>query len=147
MSQENRQRIAEIAARRDDMRVVTYVEEADLLMNDVQRVICMGGYNTLLSVVSFEKPALIVPRVEPRLEQLIRAQRFQDKGFVEMLHPDHLTPAALSDWLRRPVSHLPRRVEVDLNGLGRVVELVDSMAKRSIVAPSGVPSFNPERVR
>ena len=34
----------------------------------------MGGYNTYCEILSFDKPALIVPRMRPRLEQLIRAR-------------------------------------------------------------------------
>ncbi len=32
----------------------------------------MGGYNTYCEILSFDKPALIVPRLQPREEQLIR---------------------------------------------------------------------------
>ena len=35
-------------------------------------VVGMGGYNTFCEVLSFDKPALIVPRVKPRLEQAHR---------------------------------------------------------------------------
>ena len=36
-------------------------------------VVAMGGYNTFCEILSFDKPALVVPRVRPRLEQAIRA--------------------------------------------------------------------------
>ena len=38
-------------------------------------VVAMGGYNTFCEILSFDKPALIVPRTVPRLEQFIRASR------------------------------------------------------------------------
>jgi predicted glycosyltransferase len=88
-------------------------------------IVAMGGYNTICEVLSFRKPALIVPRVEPRREQLIRAQRLESLGLVEMLHPADLTSTALSDWLareRRPP--LAARRRVDLNGLTRVPHLL-----------------------
>ena len=40
-------------------------------------IVAMGGYNTFCEILSFDKPALIVPRTEPRLEQYIRASRAQ----------------------------------------------------------------------
>ena len=47
----------------------------------------MGGYNTYCEILSFDRPALIVPRVAPRQEQLIRAQRASALGLVDMLLP------------------------------------------------------------
>ncbi len=88
----------------------------------------MGGYNTICEVLSFRKPALIVPRVKPRREQLIRAERLQALGLVDLLHPADLTPGALSEWLanghRRPA--LARR-HIDLNGLTRVPQLLEEL--------------------
>jgi predicted glycosyltransferase len=48
----------------------------------------MGGYNTFCEILSFDKPALIVPRTTPRLEQLIRARRAAALGLVSMLSDD-----------------------------------------------------------
>ena len=39
----------------------------------------MGGYNTFCEVLSFDKPAVIVPRTAPRLEQYIRACRAEER--------------------------------------------------------------------
>ena len=47
----------------------------------------MGGYNTFCEILSFDKPALIVPRSVPRQEQLIRAERAVKLGLVSMLDP------------------------------------------------------------
>jgi predicted glycosyltransferase len=51
-------------------------------------VVSMGGYNTYCEILSFDKPALIVPRTVPREEQWIRAKRASDLGLIEMLLPD-----------------------------------------------------------
>ena len=48
-------------------------------------IVAMGGYNTFCEILSFNKPALIVPRTAPRLEQFIRAQRAAELGLVAML--------------------------------------------------------------
>jgi predicted glycosyltransferase len=45
----------------------------------------MGGYNTFCEILSFDKPALIVPRTLPRMEQFIRARRAAELGLVSVL--------------------------------------------------------------
>lgn len=54
-----------IAARRDDLRVLGFVEEPTLLLKTARRVVAMGGYNTVNEVLAFARPTLIVPRVRP----------------------------------------------------------------------------------
>ena len=65
-----------------------YLRIADL-------VITMGGYNTVMEILGHGRRAIIVPRVRPRLEQLIRAERLAARNLVRMIHPDELTPARL----------------------------------------------------
>lgn len=55
------------------------------LMSRAAGVVAMGGYNTFCEILSFDKPALLVPRARPRLEQTIRAQRAAELGLVRML--------------------------------------------------------------
>ncbi len=72
---------------------VPYVEviEFDSRMEDLiagaAAIVAMGGYNTYCEILSFDKRALIVPRVVPREEQLIRARRAVEFGLVDMLLP------------------------------------------------------------
>lgn len=51
-------------------------------------VIAMGGYNTFCEILTFDKPAVIVPRKKPRLEQYIRAARAEELHLTRMLDPD-----------------------------------------------------------
>jgi len=109
-------------------RVVSFVHEPTRLVRRADCVVAMGGYNTVYEVLSFEKPALIVPRVTPRQEQLIRAERLQALGLVDVLHPEALSAAALSNWLARgraPVR--PARERIDFNGLSRVPQLLEEL--------------------
>lgn len=87
-------------------------------------VVCMGGYNTVAEVLSTDTPALVVPRVEPRTEQLVRARRLSGMGLVDDAHPEDLTPQLLGRWLRGAVgaARRPRR-GVDLAGLDAVGRL------------------------
>ena len=71
--------------------------------------------------------ALIVPRVEPRLEQFVRAERLRDLGLLDVLHPDLLHPSTLSAWLRRDPAGARSHDHVDLNGLQRLPRYLDEL--------------------
>ena len=98
----------------------------------------MGGYNTVCEALSFEKHALIVPRVNPEPEQWIRAQHLRDMGLIDVLHPDELSATALSTWLARDLGPPPAsRKAIDFNGLARVpVLLAELLASSSEVTLS-----------
>jgi predicted glycosyltransferase len=75
------------AARLPKVRTITFDTRLESLMTRAAGIVAMGGYNTFCEILSFDKPALIVPRTTPRLEQYIRAQRASELGLVAML-PD-----------------------------------------------------------
>src|SRR5260370_28224966 len=77
------------AARLPKVRTITFDTHFEHLMARAAAVVAMGGYNTFCEILSFDKPALIVPRTAPRLEQYIRAQRAAELGLVAVL-PDTL---------------------------------------------------------
>ncbi len=58
-------------------------------------LVCMGGYNTLAEAVSTGTPTVCIPRVTPRLEQLLRSQAFERLGLVRNIHPANLSVAQL----------------------------------------------------
>jgi predicted glycosyltransferase len=57
--------------------------------------VCMGGYNTICEILTQGTVSLVIPRVNPRKEQLIRAQAFHQKGLIEYLAWDELSPKHL----------------------------------------------------
>ena len=128
-------RLAAHSARKPNLRILKFVTDADLLLRRADRVVAMGGYNTVCEVLSFEKPALIVPRVKPRLEQLIRAERLKDLGVIDVLHPDQLTPDSLTSWLQGD-RQSPRgvRKQINLNGLGNLVRSLEEL----LLAPAAL---------
>jgi predicted glycosyltransferase len=117
-----------LAAQQTRFRVCGFLAEPANLLKRADAVIAMGGYNTVSEILSFEKPSLIVPRVHPRQEQLIRGQRLRDLGLVDMLHPDQLRPQTLSRWLAS--EYCPRRsirTCLDFHGLSRLPRLLDEV--------------------
>ena len=67
--------------------VLTFDPRAEALMAGAAGIVGMGGYNTFCEILSFDKPAILVPRLEPRMEQFIRASRAQELGLVRMFNP------------------------------------------------------------
>lgn len=81
------------------LNVLEFVKEGDCLVSAASHVISMGGYNTLSAILSHQKPSLIVPRITPRKEQSIRANRLAEMGHVQTIHPDDLSSDAIAAWL------------------------------------------------
>jgi predicted glycosyltransferase len=125
MPPEVRQRLACLAASNSSLRVITFVVDTHPLLERADRVITMGGYNSVCEVLSYEKRALVVPRMYPRREQLIRAERLRDLGMLDVLHPEELSPRALTEWMAKDLSARPlARGRLDLNGLANLPSLL-----------------------
>ncbi|ANP37470.1 membrane protein [Phaeobacter gallaeciensis] len=88
---------ARVAALDGRVTSVGFESRIETLFAGACGVVCMGGYNTFCEVLSFDKPAVIVPRTTPRLEQWIRASRAEELGLVSMLDEDRdgWTPEAM----------------------------------------------------
>jgi predicted glycosyltransferase len=141
MPNQMRQQIQAYADKRSDLRVLEYVAEPTLLLEKADWVISMGGYNTTCEILSFEKRALIIPRVQPRQEQIIRTKLLQKLGLVDMLHPEQLNPQSLSAWLHQEKSASQMRPKIDLDGLKRIPQfLAEMLAENTHYFPSVVNS-------
>ncbi len=146
MAAEDRHALDRLAGDRADMSVLGSVDDAERLTAGATSVVAMGGYNTICEILAQGSRALIVPRTRPRTEQLVRAERLAARGLVEMMHPDHLTPRHLGNWLGAGGD---RRSDVasgiDLHGLARIPALADSLLGAPTMA-SGRRSWRREVV-
>ncbi|HLI10221.1 MAG TPA: glycosyltransferase [Alphaproteobacteria bacterium] len=117
------------ASRLAKIEMVTFDACMEILIDGAAGVVAMGGYNTFCEILSFDKPALIVPRTVPRLEQYIRATRAQELGLVRVLVDNaERDPRVMAAALRRlPQQSRPSAVVVPglLDGLGNVNRLVE----------------------
>jgi len=126
MEPEDREDLRSLAAARSDMRVIEFVADPHPLLCCADRVIAMGGYNTVCEALAFQKRTLIVPRVVPRTEQLIRANRLAELGLLDVLHPRDLTAPALSEWIRADARGVKPAVRaIDFGGVGRLPGLLE----------------------
>ncbi|MEM7377474.1 MAG: glycosyltransferase [Pseudomonadota bacterium] len=90
MPQKIRRALQRIARGHPRLHVLSFDNNLEGLMANSHAVVAMGGYNTYCEILSLDKPALIVPRKVPRLEQFIRASRSADLGLTQMLEPELL---------------------------------------------------------
>ena len=73
------------AARLPQVSAITFESHLEQYEARAAAIVGMGGYNTFCEILARNKPALIVPRAIPRLEQTIRAERASALGLVRML--------------------------------------------------------------
>ncbi|OLC54924.1 MAG: hypothetical protein AUH92_03225 [Acidobacteria bacterium 13_1_40CM_4_69_4] len=130
MSRRKREQIRDMAADMPFVDVAEFVEDMPWLCRAADLVVSMAGYNTVTEILDSGTPALIVPRVAPRLEQRIRAEALAARGLVEWLHPDDLSGARLAQKVlalacrgRRSPTNCPR-----LDGLAGTWEALMAVA-------------------
>ena len=72
-----------------------FVPHLSALFPSIDALVCMGGYNTLIESAALNVPTICIPRVQPRVEQLMRANAFEKLGLLQVCHPAELNPATL----------------------------------------------------
>jgi predicted glycosyltransferase len=78
------------------VRMLSHVFENSSYMNAADLIVTMGGYNSVCEVLRLKKKALVLPRVGPRVEQIMRAKCFAERGLVDMIHPQDISPKLLA---------------------------------------------------
>lgn len=117
--------------------VLDYHARIESLISGCSGMITMGGYNTFCEILSFDKPAVMIPRFEPRSEQLIRARRAAELGLVQMLEPEQFNVDALASLIAglsaqpKPSINMPSGT---LDGMDIVCERVASLINARAVA-------------
>jgi predicted glycosyltransferase len=129
MMAEDRERIKQRASRLEDISIIDFDARAETLMQNATAIISMGGYNTFCEILSFDKPALLVPRTHPRREQVVRAERACELGLVDLIDAERaddprLMARAINALLVRPKPSLGCGI-VDLDGLERIGDVVE----------------------
>lgn len=110
-----------------DLLVLPFLPSTQPFVRRARAVVTMGGYNTVCEVLESGTPALVVPRVRPRREQAIRAERLAATTHLDSMHPDLVRPDRLSDWIATAVRRPRGAHGVDLDGLARLPRLVEAL--------------------
>ena len=118
------------AGRLPNVHAITFNARLEALVARAAGVVAMGGYNTFCEILSFDKPALIIPRTAPRLEQHIRAARAAELGLVAMLPEERgRDPQTMAVALRR-LTNQPAPSEAVIPGLLDGMPNVNRLAKK-----------------
>lgn len=128
--------LAAQAGRLPGLQIVRFVTNMLSLIAGSDLVVTMGGYNSVVEALAARRPMVIAPRVEPRREQLIRAQLLEGHGLARVARLDlggagSLASAIDSQLAAGPPSE-PAWRAVDLGGAER--------AARHLLALDAVPS-------
>jgi predicted glycosyltransferase len=136
MPVEHRRGLLDLARANSRVRFFEYVEDLTDYVAAADAIVSMAGYNSICEILSFGRPAVVVPRVTPSKEQLIRAKALSSRGLVRMVHPADLTPGRILDevnqLLDRPIqSDAP----LNLEGLSNVAAELEALLAQG--APLG----------
>lgn len=130
MDAKQRRGLEDQASSDPQARAVEFAPNLGAMVAAAGAVVTMGGYNTLCELVLSGVPTVVVPRIQPRREQAIRAQLFAKRGLVEVVEPgpdlaDRLEPALAAALATGRRTSPP---VLDFGGLTRVARVLDDEA-------------------
>jgi predicted glycosyltransferase len=135
MSQHQRQEIKNRVQPIKNTRVIEFIPDLNVHMQEADLIVSMAGYNTIVELLALNKSTIAIPRIEPVKEQLIRANCMDKLGLLKCLHPHDLSPESLMKevftQLDEPVNGNGARVKatekINFNGLMTVSRTIGTM--------------------
>lgn len=120
------ERAKRLEREKTNFKVLEFTNNPQGLFEKSELVISMGGYNSVVELLHMKKYPLILPRVMPREEQLIRARVFREKGLCDYIHPSELSAETLSQKIKEMVkidrTNIP---SLSTNGLENVKRFIE----------------------
>lgn len=130
MAAAERQQIRARHGNRRDISIIDFTPDLVTTMAAADVVVGMGGYNTICEILSLAKPAVIMPRTHPRLEQWIRCSRLAALGLLRVVDPDGQTAGALIAQVRAALAAPPPDTSrLDLSGLSTLDRLLPAFVE------------------
>ena len=122
--------VSEFMARAENLRdvhIMRFTPQMEPYLQAATAIVGMGGYNTFCEILSFDKPTLLVPRIIPRREQAIRADRAEATGLLTVLPIDQYPdPEKMLDAL----SVLPQSAPPSAAGITNLLGGLDVIESR-----------------
>ncbi|WP_306143175.1 glycosyltransferase family protein [Roseibium sp. MMSF_3412] len=110
-----------------DVEIIRFTPQIEPYLANATAIVGMGGYNTFCEILSFDKPTLMVPRVLPRREQAIRAERAEQSGLLKVLPIDRYPD---SDLMAKALSDLPSLKPPSSANVDRLLDGLDVISSR-----------------
>lgn len=128
MATEDRRRIRKQANKLEPLgsvKLYRFHNNVPALLQQVDAVVSMAGYNSCVEILQSGVPSVLLPRSFPRKEQLIRATRFAELGWAEVIPEADPDPRQLFSAVESAVASPRRkRSDVDLNGLNTLCRII-----------------------
>ncbi len=110
----------------DRVRINRFCAYLPRLLQESDAVVSMAGYNSCAEIMQSRVPAILMPRLQPRKEQLIRAQRLEQMGLAKCV------VGADSEQLRDAIEQALERQDSmegypSLDGLGTLCDMISSL--------------------
>ena len=134
MPTEVQERFLDRASALFDVGAITFDTHLEQLMSRAAGVVAMGGYNTFCEILSFDKPSLLIPRTQPRLEQYIRAARAQELGLAALLPDDGIRDGRAMATALRQLTQQRRPSDVVIPGLMDGLDNINRLVSRGTSA-------------
>ena len=132
MSVEQGRALAAAAGGRSDVALVSSTHDLPALIGRADLVVAMGGYNTTTEVLAARKPAILVPRSAPRLEQWLRAKMLEARGLVYVAEFGPNLAQDLARLIKQALAAAkdvpPGREVLDLAGARRTADALEALA-------------------
>ncbi len=128
MPQADRARLhARMSPPRTNVFAVDFTNRVEEFFRSADVVVSMAGYNSVCEILAQRKKVILVPRVQPRQEQLIRARNMKALGIAEMIHPDELSPEILAETIDRLLAAPNSNTNgcLDFGGLDRAADIFE----------------------
>ncbi|HHV21511.1 MAG TPA: glycosyl transferase family 28 [Propionibacterium sp.] len=122
LAEEEVRAVRALAEDRPRVQVMRFSRHGAAWLTGAAAVITMGGANTVAEIIDTDVPALVVPRVTPRAEQLVRAEALAAHGHLSVLRPDEVTTALLDQWVHAAVGTRTERAGINRAGVAATTE-------------------------
>lgn len=127
MPAQARQRLERVVAQKPHLKLVNFLPEPIFFYRAAEKVVSMGGYNTTAELLGLSADGLIVPRVQPRQEQLIRSNALKAKGLMHHVHPDEISPELISQWFLEPAATVDVAGMINMRGLESIPKFIGQL--------------------
>ena len=154
MSSSNKDIIQQVAEKLEHVQVLEFTPHLTDYMREADLVVSMAGYNTIVEILSMNKRAVVIPRVKPVQEQLIRAMRLEQLGLLRCVAPPELTPHGLMDAVTEQLAKREQPIDatqrINFEGLPNLTGIFEKVfdgcadtipSKRRLFGRSATPCY------
>jgi ATP-binding cassette, subfamily B, bacterial len=134
MADDDHDRLVRLGAR-FGVEVRRLVPELRREIAEADCIVAMAGYNTVCDVLSYRRPAVLVPRPGPSHEQSLRADRLQDWNAAEIIRSPQLSSLQMANAIRSVLScGEPPTPPVSLDGVRNTLDVLDTALEQARAA-------------